>query len=135
MWVFPQRETEHSGLLPTTPDVYRDSIPVAGVLDPDTKALDPDHGSYHYFASRQVWKTKAGYVLRCLTNGGGGWGDPFARDPQRVLADVRDEYVSVEGAARDYGVVVVGDPQTDPEGLQVDREATEKLRGQLRAHH
>ncbi|TSD94089.1 hydantoinase B/oxoprolinase family protein [Skermania sp. ID1734] len=128
MWIFPPTDTERNGLIATTPCVYRDSIPVAGVLDPETKALDPEHGSYHYFASEAVWKTKAGSVLRCLTNGGGGWGDPFARDPQRVLADVRDEYVSIDGAARDYGVVVVGDPHNDPEGLTIDRQATEKLR-------
>ncbi len=40
--------------------------------------------------------------------GGGGWGDPLDRDPQAVLDDVWDEYVSVEGALRDYGVVIDG---------------------------
>ena len=46
-----------------------------------------------------------------------------------MLADVRDEYVSIEGAARDYGVVVVGNPATDPEGLRIDEAATAALRG------
>ena len=40
--------------------------------------------------------------------GGGGWGDPLDRDPAAVLDDVWDEYVSVEGAFTDYGVVVTG---------------------------
>ena len=40
--------------------------------------------------------------------GGGGWGDPLDRDPQAVLDDVLDEYVWVEGAERDYGVVLTG---------------------------
>src|SRR6185295_10848107 len=40
--------------------------------------------------------------------GGGGWGDPLVRDPQAVLDDVLDEYVSVDGARRDYGVVLTG---------------------------
>src|SRR4051794_10804647 len=40
--------------------------------------------------------------------GGGCWGDPLVRDPQAVLDDVIDEYVSVEGASRDYGVVLEG---------------------------
>jgi N-methylhydantoinase B len=31
-------------------------------------------------------------------------------DPERVKADVRDQYVTVEGAARVYGVVITGDP-------------------------
>ncbi|SFW79879.1 hydantoinase B/oxoprolinase family protein [Amycolatopsis australiensis] len=127
MWFFPPGDRE-PGLLGTGKDVYAASVPVAGVLDPETKALDPENGVYHYFASRPVWQTKAGTVLRCVTNGGGGWGDPFARDPARVLADVRNEYVSVEAAARDYGVVVTGDPHHDPEGLRVDEQATAKLR-------
>ena len=38
--------------------------------------------------------------------GGGGFGDPFDRDPQRVRDDVRAGYVSHEAAARDYGVVI-----------------------------
>ena len=57
-----------------------------------------------------------------------GWGDPFEREPERVLRDVRDGYVTIEGAARDYGVVVTGDPERDPEGIGVDLEATERLR-------
>lgn len=38
--------------------------------------------------------------------GGGGFGDPLERDPAEVLEDVIDGYVTVERAARDYGVVV-----------------------------
>jgi N-methylhydantoinase B len=74
------------------------------------------------------WETQAGAQLRYLTAGGGGWGDPLAREPERVLRDVRDGYVTIEGAARDYGVVVSGDPDRDPEGLALDLEATERLR-------
>jgi N-methylhydantoinase B len=58
--------------------------------------------------------------------GGGGWGDPFARDPQAVLDDVLDEYVSVEGAARDYGVVLTG--SVEDLTLEVDEDATAQLR-------
>ena len=52
--------------------------------------------------------------------GGGGWGDPLDRDPQAVLDDVLDEYVSVEGASRDYGVVLTG--SLDDLTLAVDDE-------------
>jgi DNA-binding transcriptional regulator YhcF (GntR family) len=55
-------------------------------------------------------------VLRYINRGGGGWGDPLTREPQRVLIDVRDGYATVAGAARDYGVVIVGDPDEDPRG-------------------
>jgi N-methylhydantoinase B len=45
-----------------------------------------------------------------------------------VLIDVRDGYVTIAGAARDYGVVVLGDPDEDPEGLVIDAAATARLR-------
>ncbi len=51
---------------------------------------------------------------------------------EAVKEDVRDEYVSIEGARDDYGVVVKGDPWIDPEGLEVDHEATEELRERRR---
>ncbi|MBA3302899.1 MAG: hydantoinase B/oxoprolinase family protein [Actinomycetota bacterium] len=62
--------------------------------------------------------------------GGGGWGDPLDRDPQAVLDDVLDEYVSVDGARRDYGVVLTG--SLDELTLDVDHGATEALRAELR---
>ncbi len=54
--------------------------------------------------------------------GGGGWGDPLARDPQAVLDDVWDEYVSIDAALRDYGVVITG--SLEEMTLAVDLEAT-----------
>lgn len=57
--------------------------------------------------------------------GGGGWGDPLERDPQAVLDDVLDEYVSREAAERYYGVVI------DPRSGTVDQDATARLRQKL----
>ena len=54
-----------------------------------------------------------GSIVVLLTGGGGGFGNPLERDPERVVADIRDGYVSVDAAARDYGVVI------DPETLEV----------------
>jgi N-methylhydantoinase B len=48
----------------------------------------------------------AGTLLRLRTTGGGGWGDPYEREPELVLQDVVRGLVSVEAAERDYGVVV-----------------------------
>ena len=59
------------------------------------------------------------------------WGNPLERDPERVKQDVRDEYVSIEGALKDYGVVVIGDPVNDPEGLKVDAKATAARRKEM----
>ncbi len=53
--------------------------------------------------------------------GGGGYGDPFERDPERVLRDVRDGRVSVERARADYGVVIDA-------GQRVDIPATHDVR-------
>jgi len=63
--------------------------------------------------------------------GGGGWGDPLQRDPVRVLDDVWDEYVSVDGARRDYGVVITG--SLGGMDLAVDDEATGTVRSELAA--
>jgi N-methylhydantoinase B len=62
-----------------------------------------------------------GESLSNRSAGGGGYGDPYERDPERVLEDVIDEYVSKESAREDYGVVVTED-------LEIDWEATESLR-------
>jgi N-methylhydantoinase B len=48
-----------------------------------------------------------GHTFSNESPGGGGWRDPFRRDPALVLADVLDGYVSCEGAQRDYGVIIV----------------------------
>jgi N-methylhydantoinase B len=115
-----------------TAEAYRDSTPVSGCLDPATQAPSRA-GEFVYFGRRPVWQTRPNATLRYVTNGGGGWGDPLDREPERVVRDVRDGYVTLEGAARDYGVVVSGDPEDDPEGLVVDLAATERLRRSLRA--
>ena len=58
--------------------------------------------------------------------GGGGYGDPLERDLERVETDVREGYVSLEAAEKDYGVII--DSAT---GL-ADQAATEKMRQALR---
>src|SRR5207245_8909858 len=74
---------------------------------------------------------KAGYIEHAAGEwyeyhygGGGGWGDPLARPPEKVLEDVLDEYVSVEGARREYGVVLT----RSLEGLTVDGHAAAAAR-------
>lgn len=70
---------------------------------------------------------RPGDVIRAIDQGGGGYGDPFERDPARVLRDVEERFVSLEGARRDYGVVLTGSIEDD--SLQVDEAATRALRG------
>lgn len=47
-----------------------------------------------------------GHTAEFKSAGGGGYGDPLERVPQAVLEDVIDDYVSVEGARKDYGVII-----------------------------
>jgi len=57
-----------------------------------------------------------------VSAGGGGYGDPFERDPEAVEKDVLYGYVSIEKAKQDYGVVI------DPETLTFNLTATLQLR-------
>ncbi|MEW6301356.1 MAG: hydantoinase B/oxoprolinase family protein, partial [Thermodesulfobacteriota bacterium] len=65
---------------------------------------------------------RAGEVLLHVQPGAGGYGDPFLRDPDKVLADVLDEKISPAYAEREYGVVV------DVAAGTVDMEKTRALR-------
>ena len=127
VWVY---EPDSDGTAPE-PELgaasYTQATPLAGVVHAETNAPDLE-GTFIYPYGRPVHPTSAGSALRYLNQGGGGWGDPFSREPERVMIDVRDGYVTIAGAARDYGVVVVGDPERDPEGLRVDEGATSRLR-------
>ena len=77
------------------------------------------------------YKIKSGDRFTRPTAGGGGYGDPMERDPERVLQDVIDEYVSVRRAKLDYGVVIkVID--ADMLDYEIDMEATEKARAHIR---
>jgi len=58
-----------------------------------------------------------------MNPGGGGYGDPYERPVEKVLWDVKNGLVSIEGAREDYGVVI-----DNPESLTVDQAATEALR-------
>lgn len=51
-------------------------------------------------------RSQTGDILRTVSPCGGGYGDPLERDPQRVLDDVADGYVSLESARLQYGVVI-----------------------------
>ena len=68
-----------------------------------------------------------GSIIATFKGGGGGWGEPFKRDPQKVLDDVLDEHVSIERAEQDYGVVVV----SGADSLTIDMDETLRRRVQM----
>jgi N-methylhydantoinase B len=69
-------------------------------------------------------RLEAGDQWISRTGGGGGFGDPWERDPERVLSDVRAGHCSPEAAEAAYGVRITEDERR----LRIDRVATEKLR-------
>jgi N-methylhydantoinase B len=64
------------------------------------------------------------FVMR--TGGGGGWGDPFHRDPALILRDVRVGLLTSEQARDRYAVAICGDPP------HLDEAETARLRAELR---
>jgi N-methylhydantoinase B len=82
----------------------------------------PD-GSVRDWGSKEIIeRIPPGTVCESVNGGGGGYGDARRRDPELVLAEVRDGLLSAEAARRDYGVVLAAD------GRSVDAPATARLR-------
>jgi N-methylhydantoinase B len=94
--------------------------PGATRLNPGTPRERPIH-------SKGSETFEFGDVVSFQQPGAGGYGPPWERDPQAVLRDVVEDYVSVDGARRDYGVVI------DPATLTVDEPATRAARDAMRA--
>jgi N-methylhydantoinase B len=63
-----------------------------------------------------------GDLISLRTGGGGGYGNPLERAPEAVLNDIIDEYLTIEQAKNDYGVVI------DNKTMRVDVAATATLR-------
>lgn len=94
-----------------------------GLFEADGEPLKP----------KTVIRLEPGQCVLMAPPGGAGYGDPFHRPVDAVLADVVSGYVSLESAERDYGVVIryVGTPDQLvrlPEHYAVDEESTERLR-------
>jgi|TARA_B100000315_G_scaffold259239_1_gene314460 N-methylhydantoinase B len=93
-------------------------LPSAVVIAPgtDSEAVFKECVSYY-------GPLREGEIVSLRSGGGGGWGDPLKRDPERVLADVRNEFISVEEARASYGVTVL----EGQDGWRVDKERSDVL--------
>jgi N-methylhydantoinase B len=88
-----------------------------------TEGLDAIPGTQER-VSWGVYPLRGRDALYVRWNGGGGYGDPIARDPESVLSDVRAGLVSPESAHEIYGVALVDDT--------VDGARTAALRQDIR---
>ena len=70
-----------------------------------------------------------GEYIRGLESGGGGYGNPLERDPNRVRHDVLEGWITLPAARDTYGVVLKG--KTEDGSLAVDGAATTALRREL----
>jgi N-methylhydantoinase B len=87
----------------------------------------PDEAEPRLYRKVTALPLKAGTVVELLSAGGGGRNPPAMRPFERIEEDVRQGYVTIAGARRDYQVEI------DPKTLTVDVAATAKLRQQLAA--
>jgi N-methylhydantoinase B len=100
----------------------RYTYPAEGLFDgkPGTKAQFLVNGTPgNPYGLTQL---KPGDAIIIDAPGGGGYGSPLERDPETVLLDVLEGYVSLERASADYGVVI------DPATMTVREEETKKRR-------
>lgn len=93
---------------------------------PSDNVLNPD-GDARRLPGKCTLTVRRGDVFRHVLAGAGGWGDPLARDPARVLHDVLEEKLTEDYARREYGVVV------DLAGRVVREAETAARRAELRA--
>jgi N-methylhydantoinase B len=84
-------------------------------------AVKTKNGEIRELPSKGTFMLSEGDELIMRTPGGGGYGDPLDRDPELVLYDVINGYVSREAAFRDYGVVITED-------FKINYEETKKIR-------
>ena len=106
----------------------RTTYPAAGLNGGQAGAVGEvilSDGTHPHPKSRYALPAGQHVVLKLP--GGGGFNPPTLRDPQRVLDDVRQGYVSLDRAATDYGVII------DPKTLTVDEAATQARRREMNA--
>ena len=91
-------------------------------------ALIDGDGKEHPYPAVMVCDLKEGEMLRARDQGGGGYGPPVEREPERVLKDVENYVVSEETARSVYGVEIAGSRADDT--LSINYDATKKLRSE-----
>ena len=92
---------------------------------PSAFLLNPGSNREVDLGNTDVVTADPGDVIRITSAGAGGYGSPLAREPERVLTDVRRGFVTARAARAEYGVVIAND--------SVDEDATGALRKRMAA--
>jgi N-methylhydantoinase B len=101
-----------------------------GAVGLTLEELAGSDGRVEHLPSKSEGKLGRDDVFAFYPPGGGGYGDPLDREPERVLADVRNGAVTVAGARRHYGVVIDGGVVDEPETRALrDLVRRERLNG------
>ena len=90
----------------------------------DCWIISPE-GEKQALPSKVTTQVEPGTRIALRTAGGGGFGDPLERDPQKVQNDVEEDLISVDRAKDEYGVVI------NTTTNKIDNEATALLRKQF----
>ena len=80
-----------------------------GGSEGDTASLkiEQNNGKIESLPSKLPYRSAvAGDKFVAIGPCGGGYGNPYEREPEKVLDDVMDEYINIEDALNDYGVVI-----------------------------
>jgi N-methylhydantoinase B len=103
--------------------VVRNGLPGADVDRP----IEDFGGTVEWLPPKKVTSLAAGDAFANYGAGGGGFGDPLARTFEHVHDDVLEGLVSLEGALRDYGVVIGGDGSVDVDASVAARGGRRRL--------
>jgi N-methylhydantoinase B len=90
--------------------------------------LDEIHGRLEVYGGYKATSMRCGDVYRTASQGGGGYGDPLDRAPERVAQDVENGLVSTEWARRAYGVLLAAEGSVDAAATMREREAIRAAR-------
>ncbi|HDJ27660.1 MAG TPA: hydantoinase B/oxoprolinase family protein, partial [Proteobacteria bacterium] len=86
------------------------------------KLIYPGDKVYTATTKDLIENVPKGTVFFQQAGGGGGYGEPYGRSPEKVFQDVRNEVLSPDQARKLYGVVI------NVETMTLDRQETENLR-------
>ena len=97
--------------------------------------IDKDEKEINYPGMCDTVFVKKGELVKIVTTGGGGWGDPLKREPEKVLYDLKCGIISEKSAKENYGVYIFYKNKEcffDFEKTIIMREEMIKKRGKIR---